>query len=148
MGWSSEQQNRLQKEIEILNRYFPSFNFTNVFGQVCLEGWMITNAKNSYKIRLYVPNDVPYSVPDVVITYPSPVTDYWGNILTNLGASSTMHLLGPKDNFPKICTYNSTHWNSNVTFYKVLIKVRLWLEALDGHKKTGNQLDYYLKHQL
>ena len=147
MGWTTEQQIRLQKEMNILAQYFPAFSFTNVNGQTCIEGWMKTNSKTNYKIRLYVPSDIPYSVPDVVITSPNPVTDGWGKNLVNLGTSSTMHLLNPRDNYPKICHYRSDSWNANVTFYKVLVKVRIWLEALDGHKKTGNDLDYYLKHQ-
>lgn len=148
MGWTYEQQSRLQKELDILAQYFPAFEYVNIGGQLCIEGWMLTNSKIHYKIRLYIPSDLPYSVPDVVVTVPNPLNDYWGNSLVGLGASATMHLLTPRDNYPKICTYRSTNWNANVTFYKVLIKVRIWLEALDGHKSTGNNLDYYLKHQL
>jgi hypothetical protein len=147
MGWSNEQQLRLSKEKEILNNFFPNFNFVNVGTNLCLEGTMTTNSRNTYKIRLYVPSDVPYSVPDVVIISPNPARDYYSRELTSHGASSVMHLLNPRDGYPKICTYRGTHWNPNVTFYKVLVKVRLWLEALDGHKRTGQALDYYLKHQ-
>jgi hypothetical protein len=147
MGWSYEQQNRLQRELDILAPYFPSFKYVNIGATLCLEGWMKTNSNCQYQIRLYVPLDVPYSVPDAVIVYPNPTTDYYGRNLTSLGASATMHLLGPKDFLPKICTYRATNWNANVTFYKVLIKVRIWLEALDGHKRTGQALDYYLTHQ-
>ena len=147
MYWTPEQQNRLQKEIDILSTYFPSFQFVTNNGVLCLDGHMYTNSKNLYYIRLYVPSDIPYSVPTVVITYPSPVYDYWGKSLAAIGASSEMHLLSPFNGYPKICTYKESNWNANVTFYKVLIKVRLWLEALDGHKATGNKLDYYLKHQ-
>jgi len=147
MGWTAEQQNRLQRELNILNPYFPSFNYVNVGTNLCLEGWMKTNSNNNYKIRLYVPSDIPYSVPDAVIVHPDPATDYYGRNLTSLGASATMHLLSPRDFLPKICHYRPANWNSNVTFYKVLIKVRIWLEALDGHKRTGQAMDYYLTHQ-
>ncbi|MDD3878329.1 MAG: hypothetical protein PHT69_17045 [Bacteroidales bacterium] len=147
MGWTYEQQNRLQREVDILNQYFPSFAFVYIGSQLCMEGWLITNSKNNYKIRLYVPKDLPYSVPDVIITYPTQLKDYYGRLLVNLGASANMHLLSPIDNSPKICTYRSTNWNANITFYKVLMKVRIWLEAFDGHLKTSNDLDYYLKHQ-
>ena len=147
MGWSYEQQNRLQKEIDILSQYFPAFSYTNDGGSDCVEGWMKTKARNNYKIRVYVPNDLPYSVPEVVITYPNPVKDYLGKSLIDFGTSSVMHLLSPKDGYPKICHYRSSNWNGNITFYKVLMKVRIWLEALDGHKNTGKTLDYYLTHQ-
>jgi len=147
MSFSSEQQNRLNKEWEIIQRYFPNFKFKYYGTQLCLEGEMYTNSKSLYSLRLYVPYDMPNSIPEVVITYPSPVKDYWGRSLTQYEASSNMHLLNPRDGYPKICTYKSTHWNPNRTFYNVLIKVRLWLEALEGHKSTGNPLDSYLPHQ-
>jgi hypothetical protein len=148
MAWTYEQQVRLQKEIEIVSQYFPKLGLVKVGTRDCLEGYMYTNSKKMYKIRLYIPTDLPYSVPEVVVTYPSPLKDYYNRDLTSLGASATMHLLSAKDGYPKICTYKADKWNSNVTFYKVLIKVRLWLEALDGHIRTGQQMDYFLQHQI
>jgi hypothetical protein len=147
MAWSIEQQNRLNKEWDIVKQYFPNFEFKYYGSQLCLEGWMYTNQKNAYHLRLYVPQDMPNSVPEVVVTYPYPVKDYSGKALHDYTYSATMHLLSPRDGYPKICTYKSTHWNPNRTFYNVLIKTRIWLEALDGHKSTGQPLDYYLKHQ-
>ncbi|MBL0047089.1 MAG: hypothetical protein IPP32_03220 [Bacteroidetes bacterium] len=148
MAWTTEQNNRLIKEKEILKKYFPNFEFKYYGTILCLEGWMYTNKKTGYHIRLYVPPDVPNSVPEVVIISPFPVNDYFGKSLVSYGTSSTMHLLAPRDNCPKICTYKATYWNPNRTFYNVLIKVRLWLEALDGHKTTGKPLDTYLPHQV
>ena len=148
MSWSVEQQNRLAKEWEILQKYFPNFQFKYYGTQLCLEGYMITNKNVSYGIRLYVPYDMPNSVPEAVITFPSPVNDYFGNSLANYSHSAVMHLLAPRDGCPKICTYKATHWNPNRTFYNVLMKVRIWLEAFDGHKSTGKNLDSYLPHQL
>ncbi len=147
MSWSSEQQNRLNREWDILKQYFPTFEFKNNGVQLCLEGNMYTNKRNAYHVRLYVPFDMPNSVPDVVITSPYPLRDFSGKLLIDYNYSAIMHLLSPKDGYPKVCTYKSTHWNPNRTFYNVLIKVRIWLEALDGHKDTGRPLDYYLKHQ-
>lgn len=147
MAWTYEQQVRLQKEFDIISQYFPNLTLAKVGANDCIEGYMYTNNRTLYRIRLYIPTDLPYSVPDVVITYPNPVKDYVGKDLVLHGSSATMHLLSDRDGYPKICTYRATNWNSNVTFYKVLIKVRLWLEALDGHIRTGQPLDYFLKHQ-
>ena len=147
MGWTAEQQNRLNREWEIVQKYFPAFQFKNYGTYACLEGWMRTNNSNPYQMRLYIPNDMPNSVPDIVILYPNPITDFYGRKLVDYGYSGTMHLLSPRDGFPKICTYKATYWNPNRTFYNVLMKSRIWLEAFDGHKSTGNKLDYYLKHQ-
>jgi len=148
MAWSIEQQNRLNKEWEIVQNYFPGFQFVNIGSHLCLEGWMTTNKRNQYGLRLYVPSDIPNSIPEIVVIYPNPVMDYWGRDLVVYQHSATMHLLTPKDGYPKICTYKATHWNPNRTFYNRLMKARIWLEALDGHKLTGQQLDYYLKHQI
>lgn len=148
MAWTYEQQIRLQKEFDILSQYFPNLNLAKVGTNDCIEGYMYTNDKSLYRIRLYIPTDLPYSVPEVVITYPNPVKDFYGKDLNSHGASATMHLLGSKDGYPKICTYKAERWNSNVTLYKVLIKVRLWLEALEGHIRTGQQMDYFLQHQI
>lgn len=147
MGFTVEQQNRLQKEVDIVSQYFPGFAFVYRGTTLCLEGYVTTNAKKTYGLRLYVPNDVPNSVPEVVITYPNPIKDRYGISLASKGASSTMHLLTPIDTYPKICTYRATNWSPNRTFYNVLIKCRIWLEAFDGHINTGNPIDYYLKHQ-
>ena len=148
MSWSVEQQVRLGKEQEILQKYFAQFQFKSAGSLVYLDGAMTTNGKNYYMLRLFVPPDMPNSVPEVVVIYPNPITDFSGKKLTEYAHSSTMHLLSPKDGYPKICTYKATHWNPNRTFYNVLMKARIWLEALDGHKATGNPLDYYLKHQI
>jgi hypothetical protein len=148
MGWTTEQQNRLNKEWEIIQQYFPQFQFKTGGLLVYLEGTMRTNSKKSYGLRLYIPNDMPNSVPDVVITHPYPLTDFAGKNLVDYNFSGTMHLLSPKDGYPRICTYASTRWNPNRTFYNVLMKVRIWLEALEGHRATGRPLDYYLKHQI
>jgi hypothetical protein len=148
MAWSAEQQSRLNKEWEVIQRYFPHFQFAYAGIQLCLEGQLTTNRKAVYHVRLYVPNDFPNSVPEVVVTWPNPLTDFQGLSLARYQYSAQMHLLSPKDGFPRICTYKSTHWNPNRTFYNVLIKVRLWLEALDAHKSTGQSLDTYLPEQL
>jgi hypothetical protein len=129
MGWTTEQQNRLNKEWEIVQQYFPQFQFKTGSSRVCLEGNMRTNSKRLYGLRLYVPDDMPNSVPDVVVTYPYPLVDFAGKNLSDYSFSSTMHLLSPKDGYPRVCTYKSTFWNPNRTFYNVLMKVRVWLEA-------------------
>jgi len=147
MSWTVEQQVRLNREWEIVLTYFPQFEVKTTGTLVYLDGSVITNGKNAYRLRLYVPSDMPNSVPPVVITYPNPVTDYRGKSLVSYDYSSTMHLLSPHDGYPRICTYKTTHWNPNRTFYNVLMKARIWLEALDGHKSTGLPLDHYLKHQ-
>src|SRR5580704_6986719 len=132
MAWSSEQQSRLNKEWEILQRYFPQFEFKTSGGVAYLDGLMQTNNKTYYSLRLFVPPDMPNSIPEVVITYPNPAYDFHGRKLTDYGYSGEMHLLSPRDGYPRICTYKQSYWNPSRTFYNVLMKVRIWIEALEG----------------
>ncbi|GIV35156.1 MAG: hypothetical protein KatS3mg031_2691 [Chitinophagales bacterium] len=147
MIWTPAQQKRLEKELELLHIYFPSFKPRYLFQQILLEGWMTTNLKNRYLIRLYVPADMPNSIPEVVITYPGSLTDYHGKKLSDYQQDMHMHLLKPRDGFPSLCTFKPSHWHPNLTFYNVLIKARMWLEAYEGHRISGKPIDYYLKHQ-
>ena len=63
------------------------------------------------------------------------------------GCSAAMHTLYAENNKTRICHYGSDSWNPYVSIYKIYIKCRLWLEIYELHLKTGNPLDYYLKHQ-
>ena len=148
MGWTNEQQKRLNKETEVLRQYFTDFKIKYLDLQICFEGWMTTNLNNKYFLRLYVPHDMPNSVPEVVILYPENLIDYNGKRVVDLHQNQSMHLLFPKSGYPNICTYKPTHWHPGITFYNVLVKARIWLEAFDGHRITGKPLDHYLKHQL
>ena len=47
----------------------------------------------------------------------------------------------------QLCHYSDAVWHSNVTLYKVALKCLVWLNAYDGHLRTGEPLDYFLKHQ-
>lgn len=147
MPWTPEQQKRLNRELELLREYFPEFKPRYEFKQIYLEGWMKTNLGTKYNLRLFVPPDLPNSVPMVLITYPNNLNDYKGRRLVDYGQSENMHLLEPLAGYPCICTYKPSHWNPNLTFYNILVKVRIWLEAYQGHKVTGKPMDYYIRHQ-
>lgn len=149
MPWTYEQQNRLQLEKKYIKQFFPSFEWFNptLPGSAYIEGWMKSNAGNQYKLRLIIPYDVPNSVPVLLVMYPKPLYNYYSQNMANLGFSALMHVLTPVDGYVQICHYKSSLWTPSITFYKVLIKGRLWIEAYEGHKKTGNFIDKYLRHQ-
>lgn len=148
MYWTKEQQNRLNKEWELIQQYFPEFKLKYVDTRVCIEGWMKTNLSTKYQVRLYIPRDMPNSIPEVLILYPEHLIDYHGRALVDYGQDAAMHLLTPHDGYPSICTFKPTHWNPNRTLYNVLMKVRIWLEAYQGHLVTGRPLDYFIRHQV
>jgi len=146
MAWSESQRRRLALEKDILYKYFPAFQWINATdsSNTKIEGNVCTNSRNIYKLRVYVPSDFPNSRPDMVITSPYPLYGYNGKDLKDHGTSGSMHILGERDGYVKVCHYKE--WTPELTLYLVVLKGRLWVEALDGHKKTGHQLDHYLKH--
>ena len=46
----------------------------------------------------------------------------------------------------QVCHYADASWSSEVTLYKVVMKVRIWLEAYEAHLRTGKPIDKYLGH--
>lgn len=147
MAWSSQQSARLRLEMDILLRYFPSFHLNDsiIPGRAMVEGTMRSNSGTEYLIRLHVPADLPNSVPLVEIVSPV-LRDRFGHSLVDLGTSYPMHLLKPENGYVRICHYSASHWNPNITFSKVLLKVRAWLEAYEGHLDSGFPIDHFLPH--
>jgi len=144
MAWTVAQQIRLQMERGILSKYFPAFrwiNPTNPF-RTHIEGNVCTNPMNLYTLRVYVPPDFPNSRPDMVVIWPHPLKGYAGRDLGETSAS--MHTLSALDGYVQICHYKD--WSPDLTLYFVVLKGRIWLEAFEGHKSTGQPLDHYLSH--
>ncbi len=147
MAWTREQQERLKVEKTILQHYFPGFEWKDPTGNTRVEGWMNSNKGNQYSVRLYVPLDTPNSVPPAVVLKPYPLYDSWGKKLYDYGPSHSMHLLSPIDGYAQICHHRQSSWTPAITFYKVLVKVRVWIEAYEGHKLTGNPISHYVRNQ-
>ncbi len=149
MAWTFEQQVRLQQERQIIDKYLHAFNplwrNPTLPGSAYIELNMTTNAKEIYTLRLYIPTDLPNSAPQLYVYKYLRDSSYKN--LADLGVSAVMHTLGPKDGYVQICHYHPSKWTPNVTFYKVFMKARLWLEAYEAHLLSGKNLDQYLKHQ-
>ncbi|ASC71410.1 hypothetical protein XM38_023620 [Halomicronema hongdechloris C2206] len=148
MNWSKIQQKRLLIEKEILKKYFPAFKWVNPTdsSNTRIEGNVCTNSMKLYTLRVYIPSDFPNSRPDMVVTLPYPLEGCSGNDLKDYGASSSMHTLDPRDGYVQICHYKD--WTDNLTVYLVVLKGRIWLEAYEAHKRTGQPLDHFLPHML
>ena len=144
MGWSSIQQKRLQTERKILNKYFPRFRWISPADSdnAKIEGELRTNSKIGYTVRVYIPSDFPNSCPDMVVVSPYSLTGYGGENLKT--TSGSMHTLSSRDGYVRICHYRD--WIPNLTLYLVLLKGRLWIEALECHKRTGRPIDDFLPH--
>mgnify|MGYP002803389171 CR=1 FL=1 len=78
MSWSPAQRQRILDERDILNVYFPD-KVTWLHGQTKVDIKMTTNNNNEYCLRVYLPEDFPNSVPDLVVTHsPKPMPN-WEN---------------------------------------------------------------------
>lgn len=44
----------------------------------------------------------------------------------------------------QICHYDDDAWDASVTVYKVVLKVRIWLEAYERYRATGKAIHHFL----
>jgi hypothetical protein len=139
-------QQRLRIEKQALDFGFPrrhAFHNLGTYNEY-LELGLRTNAGRTYNLKVML-DGFPYSKPRVYVIYPTRLYDYNGTPLSTVSAS--MHLLTPDNGNIQICHYSDTNWHENVTLYKVALKCLIWLNAYDGHLRTGQPIDHFLKHQ-
>ena len=137
MSWSKVQRSRILEERDILNAYFPS-RVTWRDGATNVEIRMTTNSDNEYCLRVYLPDDFPNSVPDMVITEsPQPMPDWQ--------SGSQTHTRKRRDGFLRICHYRRARWDCDNYLYHVFLKGRLWLEAYEAHLRTSEPVDQFLR---
>jgi len=141
-------QARLNMEKQILERYFPRRHaFMNLgTSDAYLDIGVRANSGNTYRFKIMLKN-FPNSVPEMYVTYPNKLYDKSGTNLVDIGTSSEMHLLKPKDGNIQLCHYIDGNWHSNVTLYKVALKGLIWVTAYEGHKRAGKPIDHFLAHQ-
>ncbi|MDO9016923.1 MAG: hypothetical protein Q8S73_20340 [Deltaproteobacteria bacterium] len=145
MNWSLEQRRRLAAERTFLAQYFPALRWVDPAGNTAIEGDLRTNAGNVYGVRVVLPPDFPDSQPDALICRPRPLPTLPGFSLHL--TSAAMHTLeGDGQGNVRICHYSAERWAANISLYKVVMKVRFWLEAYEGHLRTGQSIDAFLKH--
>ncbi|WP_157517554.1 hypothetical protein [Micromonospora rifamycinica] len=146
MSWTPLQRQRLAQERLILGHYFPTLTWFNPTDpqSTFVEGPVNTNSGRYYSLRIHVPAAFPNRCPDMVVTAPHPLTDHHGRRITE--ASASMHTLGLRDDRTRICHFKENLWVPNNTLYLVALKGRIWLEAYEGHLRTGRPLDSFLPH--
>jgi hypothetical protein len=101
-----------------------------------------TNSGKVYTIKIDLSNNFPYNIPEAFIVNPKPLLTYSRESM--LGASHPMHTLSGKDGCVQVCHYGLPDWHANVLLFKIVIKIRVWLEAYEHHLKTGEPLSKYL----
>ena len=138
---------RLEVEIDLLDRYFPGCSLQDMDGGANpgLVGRMISNAGVVYTFFADL-EGYPDVAPKLYILQPI-LRCHDGSLLSELGTSSTMHVLAPNDHgHVQVCHYNDRFWRSSLTLYKVLMKSRVWLEAYERHLRHGEPVEHYLGH--
>lgn len=135
---------RLAMEKKVLEKYFPrKFNFVDIdYSWGYLEVGLKTQSGTAYKLRIEAAADYPSSKPSVYVSYPASLTDYYGSLM--ISSSVSMHTLTAKNGMTQICHTWDANWNPNRSFFQVIMKARIWLEAYEGHKQTGKPIDHYL----
>ena len=82
------------------------------------------------------------------VSFGRPLLDADGVTLFSRGVSEQMHILGGNDSMGvKVCHHGEHRWTTAITLHHVLLKIRIWLEAYEGHLESGHPLDHWLKHQ-
>ena len=146
MSRSQAQKNRLGIERNLLERYFPNRvtwqNPTTLDTRV--EIVMTSNSNKEYNLRVYIPVDFPHSCPEMVVVSPKLTLKDGTPIPT---VSDSFHTIGEKEGYVILCHFIPKSWKSESTLYQVFMKGRLWLEGYEGHLRTGEDMDVFLKHQ-
>ena len=135
---------RLDIEQQLLRKHFgPTFRFQGKPGQ---DDWgaigrLRTNSANEYVVFVELqgfPDSPPAAwVVDPILSRPS------GQHLP--AGSHSMHTRGVTDHgHVEVCHYADCNWEPSVTLYKVVLKVRIWLEAYEAYLRTGKKIDQYL----
>ena len=122
----------------LLEHYFPDcVQWIDPTGDTKVEVTLKTNNDNEYTLRIYVGN-FPNAVPDmVVVRSPQPMPD-WGLCGKN-------HTLNRRGGYLTICHYHPSRWTDRSSLYEVVMKGRVWLEAYEGHIRTGQDMNYFLR---
>ena len=138
MPWTQAQRERLAAEKSVLEHYFPGcVKWIDPTGDTKVEVALKTNNDNEYTLRVYI-GDFPNSIPDmVVVSSPKP--------MPNWGGSNENHTLGRRDGHLEICHYHYSQWTDRSSLYEVVMKGRVWLEAYEGHIRTGRPMSYFLR---
>ena len=145
MGWSESQRKRLGLEKDILEKYFPGrVTWNDPTGSTTVEVRMTTNNDKNYTLKIYLPSDFPNSCPELVVSNPSgALTKRNGSHFDSM--SDQDHTWDARDGHTRICHYMPAQWVAENTLYQVFMKGRIWLEAYEGHLRSGKPISDYVR---
>ena len=137
---------RLQLETSQLEKYFKKrYMFENLGTQnEYVDVGVKTQSGKIYRLNILLNSDYPNSLPEVYVTYPLPLIQYNGEKLPSL--SVAFHTLKNDGDKVQICHFHEENWNPKQSLFKIAMKARIWLEAYEGHLRTGKPIDDFLNH--
>jgi len=136
-------QSRLDFEKPIMRLEMPQFRLFQ-FGDDCyFSGWQTTaTMQRQYELKLVMPSWYPDQMPSLYVT--SPLILYKYNNRKTVNDDTVSHAFHTMGNGPlgcvQICHYNNESWDASKTCVGVFTKGILWLEAYEGHLKTGRNI--------
>jgi len=135
---------RLQFETSILERYFPKkYKFENLYlPNELIDVGVKTQSGKVYRLNIRLKPDYPNSLPEVYVVFPLPLRKFDGSEID--GASHEMHTLSNDGDKIQICHFKRENWNPNKSLYLIIMKIKIWFEAYEGHLRTGKPIDDYL----
>ncbi|MBL7223901.1 MAG: hypothetical protein ISS72_08610 [Candidatus Brocadiae bacterium] len=142
--WNADQRHRLAFEEKLVARYMPDFRFYDRTGHTYIDGWARTSGgANRYRLRITLPARYPYAKPQLYVISPRPMWMRGGRRTVNsLGTSHAFHCNNNGGGPVHVC-YAGT-WAASMTCVTVLLRGLLWLEAYEGHLRTGRNLADFL----
>ncbi|GAA4074894.1 hypothetical protein GCM10022389_20650 [Flavobacterium cheonanense] len=137
-------ESRLLFETAILKRYFVNrFLFSEVDGEEMLLVGVKSQSGKIYQIKIELSEIYPLEMPNAFIVYPIGLKNFKGKRLPEF--SHQMHILENSSKGVQICHFHPGNWNPNQSLYKVILKVKIWIEAYEGHLKNGKPINDYLQ---
>ena len=138
-------QVRWSAELRELARSFPGFTRQEVDAASRIDIPVRSNAGNRYVLRIYTLPGYPDVCPVMVVAHPTPLCDRNRQPMQEI--SGEMHTLGTYEGMTEICHFRPSLWEADYSLQMVAMKGRIWLEAYEGHLRTGHTIDHWLPHQ-
>lgn len=138
-------ESRLLFETAILERNFANrFLFTKEGRKDVLLVGLKSQSGNVYQIKIELSEIYPIEMPTVFIVYPKGLKNFNGKRLPAF--NHEMHTLASDANKVQVCHFLPGNWNPMQSLYKVILKVKIWLEAYEFYLKTSKPISDYLKN--
>ena len=129
------QRKRLKDEKDFLEKYFSGEKFPKRMknGDPIFERDVKFSNGNIYRLRIYVGENYPHQLPDLVVCgSPKPMPKW--------AVSHETHTYQLKDELLRICFFHPIRWTRENRLYEVFNKGEEWLEAYEKHLVTGEKM--------